>query len=81
MMLIVDTQGGVRCVYIEAVDLTALGPLSIQRASHVEPDEKGQWWADLSPMNGPKLGPFTVRSAALAAEATWLENLLMAAAP
>ena len=30
----------------------------IRRASHVEPDEAGRWWADLSPVGGPRLGPF-----------------------
>ena len=32
-----------------AVDLAALGVLSIRRASHVEPDEEGRWWVDLGP--------------------------------
>jgi hypothetical protein len=50
--------------------------MSIQRASHVEPDEQGQWWADLAPVHGPKLGPFAVRSAALDAERCWLEAFL-----
>jgi len=35
--------------YTEALDLAALGSLSIRRASHVEPDEQGRWWADLAP--------------------------------
>ena len=39
-----------------------------RRASHVEPDADGRWWADLSPVAGPRLGPFEVRSAALDAE-------------
>ena len=43
------------------------------RHSHVEPDESGRWIADLSPVSGPALGPFPTRSAALAAEAAWLE--------
>ena len=47
--------------------------LDIRRASHVEPDEEGLWWADLAPMNGPTLGPFGRRSAVLAAEREWLE--------
>ena len=75
-MLIVDSQGGVRCLYAEALDLASLGSVSIRRASHVEPDDQGQWWADLSPMQGPKLGPFPCRSAALDAERAWLEALL-----
>lgn len=33
----------------------------------------GTWWADLTPVEGPVLGPFTKRSEALAAEAEWLE--------
>ena len=79
-MLFVNPQGGVRCLYDEAVDLASLGPVLIQRASHVEPDDRGQWWADLAPMLGPRLGPFAVRSAALDAERQWLEDLLGGAA-
>jgi hypothetical protein len=60
-MLIVDAHGDIRCLYSESVDLTALGSLSIQRASHVEPDEYGDWWADMSPIQGPRLGPFPRR--------------------
>ena len=76
-MLIVNPQGGVRCLYAEGIDLASLGPMSICRASHVEPDDQGQWWADLFPVGGPKLGPFTLRSAALAAEQVWLEEHLL----
>jgi hypothetical protein len=73
MQLVVARGGVVRCLYTEVIDLAALGGLSIQRASHVEPDDDGQWWADLSPVNGPRLGPYTCRSQALAAEQGWLE--------
>ena len=47
-----------------------------RRASHVEPDEDGNWYADLSPVGGPTFGPFPndQRDAALAAEAAWLER-------
>jgi hypothetical protein len=81
MILIVTPQGVVRCLYDEAIDLTALGAPSIQRASHVEPDEHGHWWSDLSPVHGPKLGPFAVRSAALDAERRWLEHHLVLVSP
>ena len=74
MELLVTPGGSVRCIYSETIDLHALGLPEIQRASHVEPDANGQWWADLSPVNGPKLGPFTQRSAALAAEHAWLAD-------
>ncbi len=74
MNLVIRPDGSLRCVYDEALDLTLLGKLEIRRASHVEPDEAGLWWADLSPVSGPKLGPFSHRSEALAAECDWLEQ-------
>ena len=74
MRLVVERGGLVRCVYEEAVDLSTLGVLSIRRASHVEPDPEGAWWADLAPLGGPRLGPFPQRSLALAAEESWLER-------
>lgn len=73
MMLVIDSRGTARCLYGETIALTALGPLTIRRASQVEPDGDGRWWADLSPVQGPRLGPFPLRSQALAAEARWLE--------
>lgn len=72
MKLIITRQGECRCLYGESIPLGQLGRLSITRGSHVEPDVEGNWWADLSPVNGPKLGPFPNRSSALAAEAEWL---------
>jgi hypothetical protein len=38
----------------------------------VEPDDHGRWLADLTPVQGPCLGPFQRRSDALQAEAEWL---------
>ena len=72
MELLIKPTGGIRCVYGEDVNLPQLGRLSIQRGSHVEPTADGQWTADLSPVNGPVLGPFTSRADALAAEQVWL---------
>jgi hypothetical protein len=74
MRLLIEPGGRVRCLYGEAVDLASLGTLSIRRASHVEPDGDGAWWADLSPVGGPRLGPFARRGLALEAEQTWLEE-------
>lgn len=74
MELVVDAQGQVRCVYDEAINLHALGAVAIERASHVESDPRGRWLAQLSPVGGPTLGPFSRRSDALAAEATWLRR-------
>jgi len=76
MELIISADGNARCVYGEELNLSALGEIQIRRASHVEPDESGQWWVDLSPVGGPKLGPFTIRSAALEAEMAWLHRHL-----
>ena len=72
MDLIIQADGVVRFVYDETLDLTTLGPLDIRRASHVEPTDDGRWTADLSPVDGPSLGPFTTRSEALVAEQEWL---------
>lgn len=74
MQLVVETSGTVRCLYDEAIDLAAMGLLAIARGSHVEPTADGTWQADLSPIGGPTLGPFAVRSQALAAERDWLER-------
>ena len=73
MQLVISRSGMVRCIYDEAIDLQALGQPEIRRASHVEPDGHGQWIADLAPVGGPKLGPFSGRTAALEAERRWLE--------
>jgi hypothetical protein len=74
MQLLIEPDGQVRCLYEEAINLTTLGPITISRASHVEPDSEGLWWADLGPVQGPTLGPFTLRSDALQAERAWLEK-------
>ena len=73
MNLIIEKDGQVRGVYGEEIALDALGPLRIERASHVEPDSQGRWLADLSPVGGPVLGPYEKRSEALEAEVEWLE--------
>jgi hypothetical protein len=72
MQLVIDPHGDVRCVYGEEIELAALGQLIIRRGSHVEPDVQGRWWADLSPVQGPLLGPYTRRTEALDAELRWL---------
>lgn len=71
----VSPDGQLRCVYDDALQpLLGLGSLTLTRASHVEPDAAGQWWADLAPVGGPKLGPFTLRAAALEVEREWLQT-------
>ena len=77
MNLVVDARGVVRLVYAETFDWRGFGVLSIDRASHVEPDLRGLWFADLAPVGGPRLGPFHVRSEALAAEQAWLDQHIL----
>ena len=78
MQLFIDPAGRTKCLYGEAIPLGELGQLTIHRASHVEPDDVGRWWADLSPSEGPRLGPFETRSAALVAEEDWLSAHVLA---
>lgn len=77
MQLIVKPDGTLACLYDEALDLSSLGKCVIKRASFVEPDENGGWTADLGPVSGPVLGPFALRSEALAAEQAWLESHIL----
>ena len=73
MRLVIAPGGRVRALYGEEIPLEALGRPRITRASTVEPDRSGRWYADLGPVFGPVLGPFACRSEALAAEVAWLE--------
>ena len=63
-------------IYSDQLDYGEFGKPRIFRASHVEPTNDGRWTADLSPVDGPVLGPFDKRSEALDAEIEWL-NLMM----
>ena len=72
--MIIDTYGNARCIYDETLPLQRLGRIRIRRGSHVEPIPGGLWIADMKPVDGPVLGPFNIRSQALAAERRWLEK-------
>jgi hypothetical protein len=72
--LYIPPTGDILSLYQECFDLAALGAMKITRASHVEPDAEGNWWADLTPSQGPKLGPFINRTVAIQAEVDWLES-------
>ena len=74
MQILIEPGGNVRCIYGEEISLAALGSPTIMRASHVEPTDDGRWTADLSPVDGPLLGPLDSRSQALEAESIWLEE-------
>ena len=76
--LFVAADGTAKCLYGETLNLASLGSLRIERASHVEPDDRGRWMIDLSPVDGPTLGPYPTRSHALSVEAEWLLRHRMA---
>jgi hypothetical protein len=82
MFVWIQPDGVVRFVYDDALcGLMALGRPTIRRASRVEPTPDGQWTADLGPMQGPVLGPFETRGAALEAEGAWLVHYFNAERP
>lgn len=75
MLLNVEPSGTIRFIHTD--DLAPLlqeGTPTISRASHVEPNSDGTWSADMSPVGGPVLGPFTLRGDALSAEVAWIER-------
>lgn len=72
MQLLIEPSGNGRCVYSEAIDVRQIGTIGIRRGSHVEPTTEGLWTADLTPVGGPVLGPFSTRTEALDAEVAWL---------
>ena len=78
MNIRIGTDGTMKLLYTEDLgDLNKFGTPRIRRASHVEPDKKGRWWANLKPVGGPKLGPFKRRTEALRAEVEWIEKRVL----
>ena len=67
----------IHCIYTDEIDLRKLGRLEITRASYVEADENGDWWADMKLSGGPKLGPFKSRKEALQREMKWLHSHIL----
>ncbi len=75
MNINITTDGELRFIYADGLQpLLELGMPQVRRASHVEPNKDGRWTADMSPVSGPVLGPFTLRREALAAETNWLSE-------
>jgi len=74
-----ETDGSVRCVYTESLDLSTLGTLHVDRASHVEFDNLAQcWvvtWTEASEMRRSDCAKFLTRTEAL----RWEEEQLIAA--
>ena len=76
MQIVIRPTGLLIGIYSDSFDYGELGRPQIRRASHVEPDESGHWFADLSPVDGPKLGPFDKRNEAIDAELEFLNMIL-----
>lgn len=73
---IVINEGEIRFIHQDDLaEALQAGRATTRRASYVEPG-KGGWKADLKPVNGPVLGPFNRRDAALRAEDNWLRQHL-----
>lgn len=77
-VLAIRDDGTVVGIYSDDLrDLLDQGQATISRASMVEPDEHGLWWADMSLSGSPeKLGPFRFREQALEAERNFLAEKL-----
>lgn len=74
MLVEVAPNGDLMFLYDDNLrGLMDAGQAKVTRASDVEPDENGQWTADLKRVGGPVLGPFRLREEALTAEREWLE--------
>ena len=70
----VKANGDLRFIYDDEIaSLLSHGNATIHRASHVEPSVTG-WTADMTPVDGPVLGPFALRHDALTAEVAWLQH-------
>jgi hypothetical protein len=71
--IVVEPSGTIKQIYEDDLrGLLATGKTEIKRVSHVEPTVDGRWEADLSPVNGPVLGPYDTRKEALDAEVAYL---------
>jgi hypothetical protein len=78
MLIAIAQDASVKFIHNDAMFLALKeeGTATVQRASHVEPTVDGLWEADMSPVNGPLLGPYTTRQEALDKEILWLEEKL-----
>jgi hypothetical protein len=78
--IFISPSGDVHFVYYDELKpLLELGKPSIERISHVDAfivDDSIVWFADLSPINGPKLGPCNNRDEAIEAELKWISDNL-----
>ena len=81
MQIIVKPTGVFISVYDDAFDYGDFCKPQIRRVSQIEPDDSGGWIADLSPINGPKLGSFDKRNEAIEAELEYVNAMLAECEP
>ena len=73
--LSISRSGSITAIYDDVhADLMAKGTAQVRRASQVEPDPTGGWTATMN--DGTVLGPYRLRSTALAEEVKYLESKL-----
>ena len=69
-------DGTVKFIFDDALrPVLDIGISDVRRASHVELEETEdglKWFADMSLVEGPKLGPFDSRDLAVKEEINWL---------
>lgn len=85
LRLSIDQSGVIEAIYSDDLaGLCELGAATITRASNVEPYAREDWaaggWA-ATMANGVVLGPYRLRSEALAAEVAYLEARLFPGVP
>ncbi len=75
--LLVQPDGNIRCLYTDLIDLSALGTLHVNRASHVEFNDSDQTWSVRLADTGEVIGKgFKTRTEALEFEVNYLNNTL-----
>ena len=67
-----DSAGTGHCLYGEAIELRAIGPIQVRRASHIEFNASAQRWEVLPPHGGTPLFSAVRRSHCEAWEHTHL---------
>ena len=77
--IVIEKSGEMRFIYSDKlIPLIKQGNPEIKRATHVEWEKRefgDGWYVDMSPVDGPKFGPFETREEALQEEHDCLENM------
>lgn len=75
---VIIKDGKIHFIYADNMQsFLDMGEATVKRVSHVEPvtvDGEVQWSADMSPVDGPVLGPYGSRQEALDEEVRWLND-------